>query len=86
LDRPRPLSSDPKFDSTGSSSLASVRHSPAKRPRRGVRRIDFGDGDIIYLSTDDEDVDERPATSVNKKPKLGGALIKSENGASRDFF
>lgn len=53
-----------------------------KRPRRGYRKYEFGDGEVFYLTTDDENVDERPRDSPEKKPRLGGALIKSRNGIS----
>ena len=85
FNRPRAFSNEPSSDNMNSSSFTSSRSS-AKRPRRGIRRLDFGGGDVIYLSTDDEDLDERPSASVSKKTKLGGALIKSENGASQYSF
>ncbi|KAF8486693.1 SNF2 family N-terminal domain-containing protein [Gautieria morchelliformis] len=57
---------------------------PGKRVRRGVRRLVFPDGDTIYLSTDDEDVDDRPEVAPGKKPRLGGALIKTGNDIQID--
>ncbi|GJJ08897.1 hypothetical protein Clacol_003117 [Clathrus columnatus] len=51
---------------------------PSKRPHRGIRKYEFGDGEVFYLSTDDETVDERPRQSPEKKPRLGGALLKSQ--------
>lgn len=54
---------------------------PHKRPHRGIRRHEFGDGEVFYLSTDDESVDERPPQRQGKHPRLGGALLKkSQDG------
>lgn len=69
------------FPPTSSTSSSSFSGNAVKRTRRGTRRLVFPDGDVIYVSTDDEDVDERPPAHPSKKARFGGALIKSGSGA-----
>lgn len=61
----------------------SFRSTPLKRPRQGIRRFQYSDGEVIYVSTDDETVDERPEAVRNKRLRSQPEIYGDNEAALR---